>query len=188
MARMDPRRSGLMIEIPEAEPVVAEPRSRLDRVATLGVPAHVTALFPFVPADAIDESVVRRVREVTACIDPFDYRFASTAWFDQHVLYLAPDPAGPFRELTERLSVAFPDCPPYGGQFDEVVPHLTIGEGASLQDLHDAEAAVQAHGAVAGRAHRLTLMIESATGRWSRLGYFTLGADEEFQRTRCATP
>jgi 2'-5' RNA ligase len=182
MGRMAPRRSALIIEIPEAEPVVAEPRSRLDRVAALGVPAHVTALFPFVPADSINKSVLYWVREVTAAVAPFDYRFTRTAWFDQHVLYLAPDPAEHFRELTERLWAAFPDCPPYGGQFDEVVPHLTIGEGANVHDLLDAEGAVRAHGAVEGRAHRLTLMAEGDTGRWSRLGYFPLGTNEEFRQ------
>jgi 2'-5' RNA ligase superfamily len=44
------------------------------------------------------------------------------------VLWLDPNPAEPFRRLTEAVGVEFPECPPYGGAFDEVVPHLTVAE------------------------------------------------------------
>ena len=40
-------RSGLIIEVPEAETAVAAWRERLDPQAVLGVPAHITVLFPF---------------------------------------------------------------------------------------------------------------------------------------------
>ena len=39
--------SALLVAIAEAEPLVAEHRLRFDPVARRGVPAHVTALFPF---------------------------------------------------------------------------------------------------------------------------------------------
>ena len=182
MGRMNPRQSGLVIEIPEAEPAVAEPRSRLDRVAALGVPAHVTALFPFVTRDGISEAVLRQVSEVAAANVPFDYRFVRTGWFGQQVVYLAPDRPAPFRKVTKSLWAAFPECPPYGGQFEELVPHLTIGEGAALTDLLDAEEAVRSHGAVEGRALRLTLVVEGDDGLWSRLGFCVLGKNDGFQR------
>src|SRR5664280_2040448 len=178
---MDSVRSGLIVEIPEAEPAVAEPRHRLDRVAALGVPAHVTALFPFVRPDTIQPATLRRVCETAAAVAPFDYRFARTAWFAKEVLCLVPDRPEPFAELTGRLWATFPDCPPYGGQFDEVVPHLTIGQGADPRELLGAEAAVLSHGPVEGRARRLTLMTEGIDGHWSRLGFCVLGDNAGFQ-------
>ncbi len=105
---MDPLRSGLIIEIPEAEAAVAEPRLRLDRVAALGVPAHVTALFPFVSPAAIDQETLDRVADVAATQLPFRYTFSTTAWFGNEVLYLAPDDPTPFTRLTEALCKAFP--------------------------------------------------------------------------------
>jgi hypothetical protein len=39
--------SAVLVPVPEAERVVSRPRARLDAAATAGVPAHVTALFPF---------------------------------------------------------------------------------------------------------------------------------------------
>ena len=32
----------------------------------------------------------------------------------------------PFGHLTARLTAAFPQCPPYEGRYDEIVPHLTL--------------------------------------------------------------
>ena len=71
--------SGLIIEVPEAEPAVGELRMRLDRVASLGVPAHVTALFPFVAAASIDADVLDRIADVACGSHPFDYLFSRTA-------------------------------------------------------------------------------------------------------------
>ena len=44
--------SAVLVPIPAAERVVSTHRSRLDGAAALGVPAHVTVLFPFVPPTA----------------------------------------------------------------------------------------------------------------------------------------
>jgi len=45
--------SAVLVPVLEAERVVSPHRSRLDGAAALGVPAHVTVLFPFVPPPAI---------------------------------------------------------------------------------------------------------------------------------------
>ena len=45
--------SGLIVEVPEAEPAVARLRERLDASAPLGIPAHITVLFPFMPPGTI---------------------------------------------------------------------------------------------------------------------------------------
>ncbi len=44
---MGPTETALVVPIPEAEEAVAPFRTTLDRAAGLGVPAHVTALYPF---------------------------------------------------------------------------------------------------------------------------------------------
>jgi len=58
---MSELQSGLIIEVPEAEPAVVELRLRLDRVAALGIPARVTALFPFVVPALIDADLLERI-------------------------------------------------------------------------------------------------------------------------------
>ena len=56
------------------------------------------ALFPFVsPADLTDD-VLTRVIRVVGDIPARDHRFGSTGWFDDDVLWLAPDDPAPFRD------------------------------------------------------------------------------------------
>ena len=47
--------------------------------------------------------------------------------FSETVVYLAPELPDPFEELTARTVEAFPAYPPYGGKFDTVVPHMSLG-------------------------------------------------------------
>ena len=54
-------------------------------------------------------------------------------------------PTGPFRALTDGVYQAFPAFPSYEGQFGDVVPHLTIGDGRPLNDLRAAEESVQVY-------------------------------------------
>jgi 2'-5' RNA ligase len=94
-------------------------------------------LFPFVAPQSIDAGVRERIAVVARASEPFEYVFSRTAWFgDDEVLCFAPEEPGPFRTLTERLWKTFPTYPPYGRQFVDVVPHLTIGEGAG-RDVDD---------------------------------------------------
>jgi hypothetical protein len=56
----DGPQSGLIIEVPEAEPAVRQHRERLDASAPLGIPAHITVLFPFMPPETIGAATLTR--------------------------------------------------------------------------------------------------------------------------------
>ena len=108
-------------------PAVNLLRNRMDPSAAQGVPAHVTLLYPFMPVDALDDSVRARVAGIVAAEPAFRVVFASVARWP-NVVRLDPEPAEPFRRLTEALVKAFPGYPPYGGVHTEIVPHLTIAQ------------------------------------------------------------
>jgi 2'-5' RNA ligase len=163
-----------VVAVPGAEPVVGHLRQLLDRNAALGVPAHVTVLFPFVPADRLDTDVRGRVGAALAGVEQFGYRFSRTAWFDEHVLYLSPDDPQPFRELTQRVWDAFPAHPPFEGAFADVVPHLTVGHDQPLATLRAAEEQVAAHLPVEGAATAVLLLVEDRAGRWWEAQAFPL--------------
>ena len=139
-----PSESCLLVPVPEAEPVVGRVRSRLDRAAAWGVPAHVTILYPFVPPEAITSAVIGLVAAAVASVPAFGCTFAQTGWFGEDVLWLAPEPDRPFRALTTALHAAFPEYPPFGGVHLDVVPHLTVGDRppGGLVALEAAEAEV----------------------------------------------
>ena len=120
--------STILVPVPEAEPVVGQLRARLDRAASRGIPAHVTVLYPFVPPGQITSAVLAKAAAAVASVPGFDCRFAATGWFGDQVVWLAPEPASPFRALTAAVHAAFPQCPPFGGAFAEVIPHLTVGD------------------------------------------------------------
>jgi 2'-5' RNA ligase len=165
----------LIVEVPEAEPAVLQFRERLDASAMFGVPAHITVLFPFMPPHAIDAAVLAELEQLFAGAHRFSVRLDHTDWFGDEVLWLAPQDPAPFRALTKRVHAAFPAFPPFEGQFDDVVPHLTVGDRQPLSDLRAAEAAVQAHLPVQARVTAVTLITKPAAGgRWSRTASFSL--------------
>lgn len=93
-----------------------------------GVPAHVTLLFPFVPATEISHGLLDEVSKIIRASRPFEFELSATGRFAT-ALYLAPTPATHFTALTQALATRFPAYPPYGGAFDGIVPHLTVAEG-----------------------------------------------------------
>jgi hypothetical protein len=172
--------SGLIIEVPEAERAVARHRERLDANARLGVPAHITVLFPFMPPQAISPAALTELEHLLAAFPPFRFELDRTAWFGDEVLWLAPRDPGPFRALTRSVADAFPAFPPYEGQFGDSTPHLTIGHGHPLTDLRAAEESVRACLPVHAQATEVTLMTQqSAGGQWTRAATFTLARSQQ---------
>jgi len=170
----DGARTGLVVLVPEAEAAVADLRLDLDPHARLGVDAHVTVLYPFVPAAEVDAALTARLDALFGAVAAFDFVLSRTGWFGDDVLWLAPEPDAPFRELTGRAVGAFPGQVPYGGRFDEVVPHLTIGHDASPERLRAAAATTEPRLPVSARARAVTLLSEGADGRWAPVATFAL--------------
>ena len=145
---MDPLASAMetavVVHVPEAEPAVGEHRRRFDVAASWGVRAHVSVLYPFLPPHDVDDDALRRLGTALSQVTAFECTFARCAWFDDDVLWLAPEPSTPFRELTAAVWQEFPEHPPYEGAFDDVVPHLTVAERSrgSLDQLRDVERTV----------------------------------------------
>ena len=116
------------IIVPVQVPVaVNRLRDRMDPSAAQGVPAHVTLIYPFMPPDLLKDDVRRQVEQIVAAEAAFPVTFTSMRRWP-NVVYLAPEPAEPFRRLTAALAEAFPDYPPYEGVHPEVVPHLTVAQ------------------------------------------------------------
>ncbi|WP_217576766.1 2'-5' RNA ligase family protein [Streptomyces sp. GbtcB7] len=164
--------SGLIVRVPEAEPAVRAWRDRLDPSARAGVPAHVTVLFPFLDESRIDDGACAAIGEVIGRHRPFEVRFEHCGRFPG-ILYLVPEPDLPFRRLTEAIADRWPETPPFGGQFDEVVPHLTIAQGQDDAVLEEAEADIRGRLPVNGRVLSVDLIVHDGT-RWQQRASFAL--------------
>jgi hypothetical protein len=135
--------SAILIPVHDADAVVAPFRLEHDPVATAGVPAHITLIVPWLPPVEIGPAELDELAECLAPVDAFDFLLSRVRWFGRRVLWLAPEPARPFLDLVHLLSDRF-GTPPYEDEFDEVVPHLTVGhasDGAELGGVADQLAA-----------------------------------------------
>lgn len=173
-----PAESAIVALIPEAERLVEAFRRQHDPAAAAGVPAHVTILYPFQPPEALTEATLAVLRALFAERPAFTVALTEARRFPE-VLYLAPTPAEPFRELTAAVAARFPETPPYGGAFAEVIPHLTVAQPADSAQLDQiaADFAEAARGQlpIRARVEALTLL-ENSAGHWRVRAVFPLAA------------
>lgn len=169
--------TALIVAVPEAEASVGPFRDRHDPSAAAGCPAHVTLLYPFRPPEEIDAQLLGALRACFAAFAPFAFSLAGTRRFPG-VLYLAPEPAAPFRRMTLAVWALSPGTPPYGGRHADIVPHLCIAqlaEEASLDRVADAYARAS-RGMVPIRATATeAALIDNRSGRWRVRARFGLG-------------
>jgi len=130
-----------------------------------GMPPHVTVLWPF----------VRRVRgrdaaalaRIAAEHDAFEFRLTAVREFPGGVTYLAPEPAERFVALTRAVVARWPHLQPYGGEFEDVIPHVTVRAGSPVDA--EARARLEALLPITATAAQLAVLVPRR-GRW-RLAY-----------------
>jgi hypothetical protein len=165
--------TALLVPVAAAEPLVRRHRRALDPVAPLGVPAHVTVLYPFVPPDEVDQSVIDEVTAVLMRFSTFDFALTSVHRFPDGVLYLAPDPFQPFADITDALTHRWPEHRPYNGAFTSVIPHLTVA-AADNAPMDTLEAELNHGLPVKSRANAVWLMEGQPEDRWAIRAVFPL--------------
>lgn len=167
--------SAIIVKVPEAETLVGQLRNRFDTTASLGVPAHITILFPFMRPDDIRPDVLRDIQTALDTVPTFSYALETIGRFEQTV-YLAPKPAEPFMALTASVAQHFPAFPPYAGTHAGVVPHLTVAQGNAT----DIETAAEELEQRLSRFPKVlaecgsVFLIENSSGRWQDAYEFRL--------------
>jgi 2'-5' RNA ligase len=173
---LNPLESALVVLIPESESLVGDFRARYDPAAGWGVPAHITLLYPFQPPESFTPELFSRLQNLFAGFPAFAVAFTEMRRFPE-VLYLAPAPATPFQQLSAAIVNRFPDTPPYGGQFPEVIPHLTIAQladPARLQSVGaDFERAAQGRLPIQAQVSEVALL-DNTSGLWQTRRKFGL--------------
>ena len=174
--------TALLLPVPAAEPAVSHHRARLDEAARDGVPAHITVLYPFLPAAGINRPLLAALGRLFAGHAAFQFTLDKVGWFGEEVLWLGPHDPAPFSALTDLVFGAFPSCPPYGGRHTEVIPHLTIGHVGGPQALGAAAEAVLPFLPIEAVATEVILMAGprpgipgTPPGQWRTIAAFPLG-------------
>lgn len=166
-------RTALIVPVTGIDASVEAWRLRADPVAS-GVPAHVTILVPFLPLHRIDDRVRARLRDTFAAVSmPDELEFDEVRTFPT-VVWLRPTLSERFVELTDRVHRQWPECPPYEGQHETVIPHLTVAHGADLAHLVRLDLTDRLP--VSGRINGVHLYAFTG-GQWSDQAHFPFGTE-----------
>jgi 2'-5' RNA ligase len=161
---LDPtaRRTMIAALVPDAEPLVGPYRERLDPTARRGLGAHLTLVYPFLEPAEVTDAAVDALRDAVAPVAPFSCTFAVLGWFDRRVLWLAPDPVEPLREIADRVRRAVPAVP---AEDRRLVPHLTVGlrRAAPAAALREAADALAPRLPLTTTVDRVQLMVRTQT-------------------------
>ena len=169
--------TAVVVAVPEAAPVVDGWRERTcsDR-PSIGIPPHVTLLFPFVPVEETGDGVLAELRDLFAATPQFDVAFHELRRWPG-MAYLAPQPPEQFVRLTAAIAERWPEYPPYEGMHETVIPHLTVAYGDDGL-LGEVEADVRPHLPIEARVTEAILLeeVEPNWVRWSERARFPFAA------------
>lgn len=164
-------RTALLLALDETAPQLAPVRAELHPASVaLGLPPHLTLLYPFVPRAACDEAVVERVRRICTGYAALSFSLTDVTTFPGGFVCLVPEPDGGVRALMRALWDEFPETPPYGGEIDDPDPHVTVGWSADGRDdpelLEVVRRRVEPLLPADCRVDSVSLYEETRPGRW----------------------
>src|SRR3954447_764983 len=166
--------SALVVVIDNAEPFDAVRHEFAVQTFELGIPFHVTLLYPFAPPEELSEELLADLRSLFAAWPPFEFDLARIAvWPD--VVYAVPEPDAELRRCMRALFKRFPQWPPYGGVHADVIPHATLGEEVdAVAVLDEIERRVAPHLPRWCQARDVALLEEYEPNRWRERERFAL--------------
>jgi 2'-5' RNA ligase len=170
--------SCIVVPVPEAERAVDLLRRRHTRDGADGMPAHITLIYPFVDDAVLTSAQADEVGEVVGRFPRFAFELTSVERFvhpgGAHV-WLAPTPSSPFVELVRALEQAFPAYPSFAGEYDSVIPHLTVASPSTEEAMVEIETELAHALPIRAHATAVCLMVHP-DGRWRTRFGFSLGS------------
>ena len=128
--------------------------------------AHVTIAAPFLDPSVIDDHVVNSLHACLTGTRSFDVVFRRVAWFDQRVVYVAPDDPTPFEWLASTIAQCFNAQTP-ADSAQPYVAHLTIAKSRPTAELTRAAAMGATLLPLHTRATEAVLyLFDRASGSW----------------------
>jgi 2'-5' RNA ligase len=147
-----------------------------DPSAAAGVPPHLTIMFPFLPPQDLSAQRIDALERLIGQATAFDFRLTRVSEFEQGVVYLVPEPAAPFADLTSEIGQQFV-LVPFGGEFGtDPVVHLTVAINASPPVRQQIADRLGPELPISLRASEAWLMVGSDSGGWNVARQMPFGA------------
>jgi 2'-5' RNA ligase len=166
--------TAIVVPVPEAEAAVDLLRRRHTADGAEAMPAHITLLYPFCDSELLDSGLLDQIGSALASFAPFDDELSGVGRFErpvETVLWLAPTSAAPFVAMTDVLTAEFPEHPPYGGEFESIVPHLTVAVTGDQDLLRRIEADLARRLPIRIRVQEVALYEHAAAGWRARASW-----------------
>jgi 2'-5' RNA ligase superfamily len=141
------------------------------------IPFSITLLFPWLPAPAVTQDDLERLRSFFAARPPLEFALTSVAEFPDAVAYAVPEPDDNLRETMQALWALYPQCPPYGKPGSTPSPHATLTRYANPINatFEQAKARVERFLPVDCVVHEAILLEEYELDRLRTAETFTFG-------------
>ncbi|WP_030303168.1 2'-5' RNA ligase family protein [Streptomyces katrae] len=138
----EPGTTAVVIVLPDAAPLL-DAAWRIDpALVRRGVPAHVSLLYPFVPASALTDQDEKGVRSLAASLPAADLLLEEVVTASGFVAVAVPG----LQPIVDAFRARWPGLRPYGGRFGaRPAAHVTVALGAD-----DPTAAAHVRAAVGG--------------------------------------
>jgi 2'-5' RNA ligase len=141
----------------------------------MGIPLHVTLLYPFARPGQVDEAALAGLFAGHA---PLTVTLTGVAEWPG-VVYAVPEPLGVLSELMRVVWNRFPDFPPYEGETIDPLPHATLAEVGEEESSAEVAAAIRARTEavfpLSCDVRDVALLEEYAPDRWRERRRFPLG-------------
>jgi hypothetical protein len=169
------RESSIDLQFPDLNHLFSPWRDILE---AKGIPPHVSLLYPWRTPPQNDREI-DAVRAAIANCTAFQMTLSAVGRFPRdRVLYLKIQNNVPLRTLMDAIHTAFPETPPYRGEFQEVIPHLTIATADNDLKLDRLEQEIclrlTAHLPLSLEAQVVIVAQENSNGIWSTVARLPL--------------
>ncbi|MET7991600.1 2'-5' RNA ligase family protein [Amycolatopsis sp. NPDC005232] len=162
----DPGTSALVVELPAAAGLLEAALAVSPTLVRPGLPPHVTALYPFLPAAELTDDVDAAVTALAAAHEAMDVALGEVVVAPGFVAAAAPA----LQPLADAACDRWPGVQPYGGRFGPHPPaHLTVAMGGSDEQNTEVTRRVEQLLPLTARAEALHLVVLTERGWQLRL-------------------
>lgn len=187
-------RTALLLPVAAADPLLRRVADRFPGTVRPGLPAHLTVLYPFVPAESLAAATMRACTEIAERTSPIDVRFTRCRERGQ-MAYLEPDPVAPVDALLRAVRARWPGLTPYDGRFPDAPAHVTLALAGRSSDhaVHEGAREPASGERVSERVRAVARLVDPllpirttldelmlvavGAGGWEVLGRWPLAAD-----------
>ncbi|MGE0170933.1 2'-5' RNA ligase family protein [Nocardioides sp.] len=117
--------TALLLPVPPADPILAAVAAQYPRTVRAGVPAHLTALYPFLDHEQLSETTLDGCTRIAAELAPFSVEFSRCAT-EPGMICLVPEPDENARRVIQLCEDEWPSVRPYGGKYASNSPHVSV--------------------------------------------------------------